>query len=97
MTPEPPVGIVTDTAAGCAAGVEGGTVTDVTVACADVFANVGHSAATIPPFLTIPNKVFELTLTLSQDWDTAFATVFSPATHTAEHPLLKSETVQDGI
>jgi len=97
VTPEPPVGIVTETAAGCAAGVEGCTVMDVTVCCADVFADFGHSAATIPPFFTIPNKVLELTLTLSQDSDTALAIVFSPATQSAEHPLLKSETAQDGI
>jgi hypothetical protein len=70
-------------------------VTDV-AACV-VFANVGHNAATIPPFLTIPNNVFELTFTCEQELDTLLAIAFSPATQAVEHPLLKSETVQDGI
>jgi hypothetical protein len=96
VTPGPSVGNVTDTASGCWAGVEVWNVTE-TVGCAEVFANVGHKAATIPPFLTIPKSVFELTLTPEQEFDTLLAMEFSPATQAAEHPLLKSETVQDAI
>jgi hypothetical protein len=96
VTPALSVGIVTETAAGWAVGTELWTVTEI-VACVEVFANVGHRAATIPPFMTIPNNVFELTFTSSQDLDTLLAIAFSPCTQTAEHPLLKSETVQDGI
>jgi hypothetical protein len=70
-------------------------VTDV-IACV-VFANVGHKAATIPPSLTIPNNVFDLTFTCEQELDTLLAIVFSPATQAVEHPSLKSETVQVGI
>jgi hypothetical protein len=96
VTPAPPVGIVTETAAGWAAGVELWTVTEI-VDFADVFANVGQRATTIPPSLTIPNNVFELTSTSEQEPDTLLAIASSPSTQAAEQPLLKSETVQDGI
>lgn len=95
VTPAPPVGIVTDTAAGWAAGVELCTMTDVVDFVCVV--SSGHKATTIPPSFTIPNNVFELTSTFEQDWDTLLAIEFSPAKQAAEHPLLKSETVQDGI
>jgi hypothetical protein len=98
VTPGPSVGIVTDTVAG-AAGVELGIVTDFVdlVDVVDVFANAGHKASTIPPSCTMASKVFELTCTFEQASDTLLATEFSPATQDAEHPSLKSETVQDGI
>jgi hypothetical protein len=98
VTPGPSVGIVTETAAG-AAGVELAIVTEVVDfgACVVVFSNVGHKASTIPPSLTIPNNVFELTCTFEQALDTLLAIEFSPDTQDAEHPLLKSETVQEGI
>jgi len=98
VTPGPSVGIVTERAAG-AAGVELAIVTEIVDfgACVVVFSNVGHKASTIPPSLTIPNNVFELTSTFEQALDTLLATEFSPDTQVTEHPLLKSETVQDGI
>jgi hypothetical protein len=98
VTPGPSVGIVTETAAG-AAGVELAIVTEIVDfgACVVVFSNVGHKASTIPPSLTIPNNVFELTCTSEQALDTLLAIEFSPDTQDAEHPLLKSETVQEGI
>lgn len=96
VTPALSVGIVTETAAGWAVGTELWTVTEI-VACVEVSAKVGHRAATIPPFMTIPNNVLELTSTSSQDLDTLLAIAFNPSTQTSEHPLLKSETVQDGI
>jgi hypothetical protein len=97
VTPGPSVGIVTETAG--AAGVELGVVTvfvDLTVGV-DVVANVGHKAFTIPPSCTIANNVFELTCTFEQALDTLLATEFNADTQDAEHPLLKSETVQLGI
>jgi len=98
VTPGPSVGIVTETTAG-AAGAEPAIVTEVVVfgACVVVFPNVGHKASTIPPALIIPSNVFELTSTLEQALDTLLAIVFSPDTQDTEHPLLKSETVQEGI
>jgi hypothetical protein len=62
-----------------------------------VLANVGHKACTIPPFITIPNNVLELTLTSEQALVTSSATEFSAATHAAEQPLLKSDAVHVGI
>jgi hypothetical protein len=62
-----------------------------------VLANVGHKACTIPPSITIPNNVLELTLTSEQALVTSSATEFSAATHAAEQPLLKSDAVHVGI
>jgi hypothetical protein len=62
-----------------------------------VLANVGHRASTIPPFITIPSNVLELTLTSEQALVTSSATEFSAATHAAEQPLLKSDAVHVGI
>lgn len=101
VTPAPPVGSVTETSAG-GATAELAIVTEIVVLpfpAADVvvFANDGHKAATIPPFLTIPSNVFELTCTFEQELDTLLAIEFSADTHCEVQPLLKSDVVQVGI
>lgn len=95
VTPGLAVGIVTEFAERAvvpARVAEVFTTVDVVV-----LANVGHRASTIPPFITIPNNVFELTLTSEQALVTSSATEFSAATHAAEQPLLKSDAVHVGI
>jgi hypothetical protein len=62
-----------------------------------VFAAVMHKASNIPPFLTIPSNVFELTVTSEHASLTLSATEVSAPSHSDEHPFWKSETAQDGI
>ena len=98
VTPPGVVGIVTDATGGTAAELARAVVlAAVVVAFEVVFSTDGHRAATIPPFITIPNSVFDFTLTFEQESDTLFATEFSAETQAAEHPLLKSVTSQVGI
>jgi hypothetical protein len=62
-----------------------------------VFAVAGHNACIIPPFITIPNNVFELTDTSEQESLTSLATEVSADRHADEHPFSKSLTLQVGI
>lgn len=98
LNPRPPVtpllsvGIVTDTA-----GAVELTAIDVAVDRAVVLAKVGHSAVTILPPFTIPNSVLGFTIICAQASLTLCATEFNPAIQAVEHPLLKSDFVQEGI
>ncbi|KAE8441801.1 hypothetical protein EG329_004314 [Mollisiaceae sp. DMI_Dod_QoI] len=100
LKPNPPVfpwlsvGIVTETAGVLL--IATGAVVDlnsVEVVCA----SAGHKAATIPPFITMPNSVLGLTDTDAQASETSSATEPNPAMQAAEHPLLKSDFLHDGI
>ena len=57
-----------------------------------VAAVLGHNACIIPPSITIPSNVFELTDTSEQESLTSIATDFSADWHADEHPLWKSLT-----
>jgi hypothetical protein len=59
---------------------------------------VEHNASRIPPFLTIPSKVSEFTMTFEHASLTLFAVLVSASAQSAEQPASwKSATVQDGI
>lgn len=98
FNPNPPVfpplfvGMVTETAGLTAIGV----VDDFNIVEVVVLV-VGHKAATIPPFLTMPNSVLEFTVIDAHESTTFCATVFNAAMQPAEHPLLKSDFVHVGI
>lgn len=57
------------------------------VVCAVEVDKVGHNAATIPPFSTMPNKVLALTVTPAHESVTLCATDCKAAIHAAEHPF----------
>jgi hypothetical protein len=103
LTPPPPVtpglavGSVTETA-GAGYGVFTGSVVaeGAAVVCV-VCVPVGHNASMMPPFITIPNNVFELTIMLEHPSLTSLATDFKPFLHDFEHPFVKSSTVHAGI
>ena len=73
-TPGLAVGIVTETAAEPVSAMAEDVLAAVVVAFA---ATVGHNACIIPPFITIPNNVFELTETSEQALLTSLATEVS--------------------
>jgi len=91
VTPGLAVGSVTETAGAGSGIAEGAAV--VCVVCVPV----GHNASMIPPFITIPNNVFELTVMLEHASLTSLATDFKPFLHDFEHPFLKSSTMHDAI
>jgi hypothetical protein len=86
---------VTETA-GAAELTAIGVVVDRAIVEVDV-AKVGHSAATIPPFFTMPNSVLEFTMIFAHASLTLCAVESSPDMQAAEHPSLKSDFVQEGI
>jgi hypothetical protein len=93
-TPGLVVGIVTEFAAEADSAMADDDFATVVV----VFAAVdGHNACTIPPFITIPNNVFELTDTVEQAPLTLLATDSSADSHADEQPLWKSAILQVGI
>jgi hypothetical protein len=103
LTPPPPVtpglavGSVTETAgAGSGVFTGSGVAEGAAVVCV-VCVPVGHNASMMPPFITIPNNVFELTIMLEHPSLTSLATDFKPFLHDFEHPFVKSSTVHDGI
>jgi hypothetical protein len=69
----------------------------VAIVVVEDFCNVGHRACIIPPPITIPNNVFELTDTSEQALVTLWATASKADWHVVEHPLLKSDVVHDGM
>lgn len=93
-TPGLLVGIVTEFAAEADSAIADDDFATVVV----VFAAVdGHNACIIPPFITIPSNVFELTDTSEQASLTSLATDSSADSHADEQPLWKSATLQVGI
>jgi len=55
---------------------------------------LGHIAAIIPPFFTIPSNVFPLTETPEQAASTSAAVFNNASSQLSEHPDVKSVTVQ---
>lgn len=102
LKPNPPVfptllvGIVTTVTAGGAEVAATGVVDDFRTVVV-VVAKVGHKAATIPPFFTMPNKVLEFTDTSAHESLTAAAIEFNPDMQAAEQPPLKSDFVHEDI
>lgn len=85
VTPAPPVGMVTDTAA-----VEDTIDGDMTVTFADDVVEEStdtQRASTIPPAFTLPNNVLALTVTSAQALVTLRACDLSPVTHIDEQPF----------
>jgi len=99
VTPGLVVGIVTlaTVVVAPALDVFDSVLVDVGVAVVLEVFILGHKAAIIPPFLTIPSNEFEATLSSEQALLTHVAFEVKADWQSREQPLLKSESVQVAI